>query len=418
MTVIVVVGTSFGDEGKGKVVDLLSEKANTVVRYAGGANAGHTLVVNGHKTILRLIPSGVLHSRVNCILGSGMVIDPFTLLAEYNSLKDSGLDLHGRLQISENAHVVLPYHREIDAWRESGSGAIGTTKRGIGPAYEDKAARRGLRFRDLFLPSTLIEKIKRALSEWNHIPSTHKFEAEKLAEDLIKATKEFDSMTCDTVGSVNWAIDNGDRVLLEGAQGALLDIDHGSYPYVTSSSAVAGGACAGAGVGPSRIDKVIGVTKAYTTRVGDGPFTTEIRGEVADRIREVGAEYGSVTKRPRRVGWLDLPALKYAAQVNGLDGLIITKLDVLTGMDVQMAENHLPLEYMEDFNVNCVGDYLPKYDHTWRWDEDISQCTAWGHLPSEVKKFILRIEKEVGVPVYMVSVGSDRNQTVIVREVW
>jgi len=337
MPTVAIVGTQWGDEGKGKIVDFYTEYADVVVRYAGGPNAGHTLVVGDDKLIVRLIPSGILRPATRCVLAQGMVIDPAVLVAEMDELERRGLSPATRLFVSDRAHVILPFHVTIDSLRETtgkGGPALGTTKRGIGPAYEDKAARRGLRMgllRDLGKAAKIIEQ---AISAWT--PTLRALGAEvpktaTLLDQLKPLAKRIVPHLADTSRLVNDAIRANQSVLLEGAQGTLLDIDHGTYPYVTSSSASAGGAAAGTGIGPTRIDKVVGITKAYATRVGGGPFPTELLDATGDKLRDDGAEFGSVTGRPRRTGWLDLPAIRYTARVNGLDALAVTKLDVLTG---------------------------------------------------------------------------------------
>lgn len=403
MSSVVVVGAQWGDEGKGKIVDLLAEEAYMVVRYAGGPNAGHTLVVNGQKTVLRLIPSGILHKNTICVMAQGMVVDPFVFNAELHALREAGVDYKGRLFVSDAAHLIMPYHIKEDKDREaSAPNPIGTTKKGIGPAYEDKIARRGVRLGDL-------RNLDKALDKADQTSRDHYRpllgSREVLHQHLVLARDILLPFLTDTSVLINDAVKAGKNVLFEGAQGTLLDIDHGSYPYVTSSSAVAGGACTGAGVGPTRINKVIGVTKAYSTRVGEGPFETEIFGNVAERIREAGGEYGSVTKRPRRIGWLDLPALKVAARVNGLDGLIITKLDTLG----QAGLKKLRVLSEVDRNGKATPPELKFVDG---WVEDISKARTWLDLPWHTRRYIEMIEKEVGVPVVMVSVGPDRSQTI------
>lgn len=399
---VVVVGAQWGDEGKGKVVDLLGEQSDMVVRFAGGPNAGHTLVVNGKKTILRLIPSGILHSNTICVMSQGMVIDPIVLEDELNALTDAGIDFKNRLFISDAAHLIMPYHLLVDGKQEfQAVNPIGTTKKGIGPAYEDKVARRGIRLGDLKDIKRAGDLACQAKYFWKgFVPIDFSDNSEAYLHFAASVILPF---LTDTSKLVNDAVKSKQNVLFEGAQGTLLDVDHGTYPYVTSSSAVAGGACTGAGVGPSKINKVIGITKAYSTRVGEGPFPTEFVGSLADQLRKAGNEYGSVTKRPRRVGWLDLQLLKYAAQVNGLDGLVVTKLDTLS----ELALKQITVNSVSDGRKSVAG-----------WDEDISQIKTFSDLPLSARNYIQMIEDEVEVPVCMVSVGPDRNQTIVIQKIW
>src|SRR5690606_30867348 len=337
MPVVVVVGAQWGDEGKGKVVDLYAERADMVVRYGGGANAGHTLVIGGDKVVTHLVPSGILHQRVKCVLGDGMVIDPTTLLEEIAALRARGLCGDGQLLISSRAHVILDYHRWLEAVREEQKGAIGTTRRGIGPAYESKAARRGVRVGDLGRPARLRELVAQNLDEITPLllaagrPAPGRAEIDRVIDGALAAGEKLAPMIGDAGRLVDRAIAGGENVLFEGAQGTLLDIDHGTYPFVTSSSTIAGGACTGVGVGPTRIDRVIGISKAYCTRVGGGPFPTEMEEATAEAWRHAGQEFGATTGRPRRCGWLDAAALRLAVRVNGLDGIALTKLDVVRG---------------------------------------------------------------------------------------
>ena len=411
MSSVVIVGAQWGDEGKGKVVDLLAENSYMVVRFAGGPNAGHTLVVNGKKTVLRLIPSGILHKNTICVMAQGMVIDPLVLKGELQALTDAGIDYTGRLFISDAAHLIMPYHILADGKQEGQAiNPIGTTKKGIGPAYEDKVARRGIRLGDLRNVDRASELAAGAKAFW--VSAVDIDACTNLEEYLRHAAEIIVPFLADTSAMVDQAIKSGKNVLFEGAQGTLLDVDHGTYPYVTSSSAVAGGACTGTGIGPTRINKVIGITKAYSTRVGEGPFETEFAGDIAHRIREAGNEYGSVTKRPRRVGWLDLPALKYAAQVNGLDGLAVTKLDTLSHAKMKR------FWVRSEFDV-CGGKLSkPDLKLVDGWEEDLSQAKSLSDLPENTRRYLQMIEDEVGVPVVMVSVGADRTQTIPVGNIW
>ncbi len=417
MSAVVVVGAQWGDEGKGKVVDLYAPHADLVVRYAGGANAGHTLVVGGEKLILHLIPSGILHEQTRCIIGQGTVIDPSVLLREIEALHARGVATDERLLVSQRAHVVLPHHKLIDELREAQSNdAIGTTKRGIGPCYEDKVARRGIRMGDLLDAARLRTKLEPNLASWHPIAEALGGElvgADEVAEQYAQLGEALRGVIGDASTVIRDAIRNDQRILLEGAQGTMLDIDNGTYPFVTSSSAVAGGACAGAGIGPTHIGRAIGIAKAYTTRVGGGPFPTELEDDTGQQLRDAGAEYGSTTGRPRRCGWLDLVALRHAVSVNGLDELAITKLDVLTGLpelkvcvayelDGQQLA-HPPYERIESVQ--------PVYETLEGWEEDLVSCRTRDDLPAAARGYLARIEQEVGCRIGVVSVGPDREDT-------
>ena len=421
MPAVVIVGAQWGDEGKGKIVDIFTERADMVVRYGGGPNAGHTLVVGDDKIVVRLVPSGVLREGVPCVLGQGMVIDPKSLVSELDHLAQRGVAAEGRLVVSDRAHAILPYHVTIDGLREQGKGAIGTTKRGVGPCYEDKVARRGITlgaFRD---PARLRELVARALEGWAPIlgalgdkgPTT-----DEVLEAIEPTRARIVKMLAATQPLVERAIKADKRVVLEGAQGTLLDIDHGTYPFVTSSTPTAGGACVGAGVGPSRIDEVIGLVKAYTTRVGGGPFPTELHDDVGNRIRKVGAEFGSVTGRPRRTGWLDLPALRYAVAVNGLDGLALTKLDVLTGLDeVKVCVAYdTPSGRTTDFPIDDLDDAKPVLQSFPGWKEELGKARALGELPAAAREYVRFIESEAGCPMVLASIGPRRDETIVLRD--
>jgi len=418
MPAIVVVGAQWGDEGKGKVVDLFTEEAQVVARYAGGANAGHTLYIGDQKLVMRLVPSGVLRPGVRCVLGQGMVIDPVGLDQELSELAERGRDARPDIVVSERAHLVLPYHKQIDALREQGSQALGTTKRGIGPAYEDKAGRRGVQALLLRRPAQLREVVGRAIDAW--APTLRALGAPVPDVDGVLGPLEpyfarLLPLLGDGSREVNEAIRQGKRVLLEGAQGTLLDVDHGTYPFVTSSSSAAGGACTGLGVGPSRIDKVVGVTKAYTTRVGEGPFPTELSDATGQKIREIGGEFGAVTGRPRRTGWLDLPALRYAARVNGLDGLAVTKLDVLTGFDEILVCGAYTtpdgrLDELPDLGAGFQGK--PEYTSLPGWSEPLTSARSLADLPANARAYLDHIEQQLNVPVDLVSVGPRRSETI------
>jgi adenylosuccinate synthase len=429
MAAVVIVGAQWGDEGKGKIVDLYTEFADMVVRYGGGPNAGHTLVIrnaNGEndKVVVRLIPSGILRPGVRCVLGQGMVIDPGSLIGEIDELVRRGhlptaLDAR-RLAVADRAHAILPYHVLVDTLREKGEGAIGTTKRGVGPCYEDKVGRRGVplgAFRDLKRLEGLARAALRAWEPQIRALGGVPPELGEIMDRLAPLAPRIVPLLADAGALVDDALKANKNVLLEGAQGTLLDIDHGTYPFVTSSSAVAGGACTGAGVGPTRIHAVMGLTKAYCTRVGSGPFPTELSGETGDRLRKAGDEFGSVTGRPRRTGWLDIPALRYAVRVNGLSGLALTKLDVLTGLrELKMCVAYergqerrleLPAEDLEQFT--------PVYETAKGWDEDLSKAHALADLPPAARAYIERIESLAECPVALVSVGSRRDETIVLK---
>jgi adenylosuccinate synthase len=422
MSAVVVVGAQWGDEGKGKVVDLYAPYAELVVRYAGGANAGHTLVVNGEKLILHLIPSGILHEQTQCVVGQGTVIDPAVFLKEIQALSERGVATDGRLLVSQRAHVVLPHHKLIDALREKKSNeAIGTTKRGIGPCYEDKVARRGVRMGDLLQSEMLRRKLDANLECWRPVaedlggtlPS-----AEEIAAEYAALGEALRGYIGDAAAIVRKSIGAGEKILLEGAQGTMLDIDNGTYPFVTSSNAVAGGACAGAGIGPTQIRRAVGIAKAYTTRVGGGPFPTELEDETGQLLRDSGAEYGSTTGRPRRCGWLDLVALRHAVAVNGLGELAITKLDVLTAVDaIQLCVAYeLDGERLDYPPYERIEAVEPVYETLEGWDEDLSGCRTRADLPAAAQAYLARIEHEVGCPIGVVSVGPDREETADLRD--
>jgi len=420
MPATVVVGAQWGDEGKGKIVDLLTPYAEVVVRYAGGANAGHTLVVRGEKIVLHLVPSGILHAGQECIVGQGCVVDAGTLLEEIDLLEVRGISTKGRLFVADRAHVVLPHHRLIDALREQADPKIGTTKRGIGPAYEDKVGRVGVRVGDLIRPG-LEAKVAANLASWSPriealggtTPS-----ASEITAVLLAQAERLRPYLADGARRAGDAIERGAKVLLEGAQGTMLDIDYGTYPFVTSSSATSGGACTGGGVGPTRIERVIGICKAYATRVGGGPFPTEMHGEAGEALRQAGAEFGATTGRPRRCGWLDLPALRFAARVNGMTSIAMTKLDVLTGMpELQLATGYrLDGEVIDEPPFEGLERVEPIYETHAGWTEDVTHCRTLEELPANARKYLARIEELVGCPIGIVSVGPDREQTIGLTE--
>ncbi|MCA9674697.1 MAG: adenylosuccinate synthase [Kofleriaceae bacterium] len=428
MSVVIVVGAQWGDEGKGKVVDILSERADAVVRYGGGANAGHTLVIGGQKLVTHLVPSGVLHPGKMCVLGDGMVVDPHTLLEEIAACQDRGLLASGELLVGEGAHVILPYHRLVEGLREDQRKAIGTTRRGIGPAYEAKVGRRGVRVRDLLRPARLAELVAQNVDEltplMRHLggdaPAAD--EVQRWIDEALAAGERLRPFVTDTSRWVYRAIQAGKHVLFEGAQGGLLDIDHGTYPYVTSSSTIAAGACQGVGIGPTAIDRVIGITKAYATRVGGGPFPTELDGDEGDRLRQAGGEFGATTGRPRRCGWLDLPALRLGARLSGMGGLALTKLDVLGGLPEVKACVGYKLDGHEldelPMDPEDVARAEPVYQSWPGWGPMPAGARTLEDLPAAARRYVEAIERLAGVPFTMVSVGADRTETILLDDVF
>ena len=421
MGVVVVVGAQWGDEGKGKIVDLYTQDADVVVRYGGGANAGHTLVVDGKKVVLHLVPSGVLHAKTRCVLAQGTVVDPAVLLSEMDELTSRGLldpsAAHARLAISDRAHVVLPQHVVVDRLREAGAGALGTTKRGIGPAYEDKAARRGVRLGDLLDRKRFEPKLVANLEAWAPVVSALGGELPPVSSILdvyLAHGERLRPFICDTAKIVADAVARRENILLEGAQGTMLDVDHGTYPFVTSSSTTAGGACAGAGIGPTAITSVIGITKAYATRVGGGPFPTELHGAEGERLRSVGAEFGATTGRPRRCGWLDMPALRFAVRINGINALAMTKLDVLSGFEeLRICVGYeLHGQPLSDLPFDDLESLVPVYETLPGWTENLSHCRTIEELPARARAYVTRLEELAGCKIGLVSVGADRAETI------
>jgi adenylosuccinate synthase len=415
----VLVGVQWGDEGKGKVVDVLTEYYDIVARYQGGANAGHTVVVDGKKFALQLIPSGILRPGKIAVIGNGVVLDPEALLCELKTIEGAGVHVGDRLRISDRSHLILPYHRmhEIAAEAARGSAKLGTTSKGIGPSYEDKAARRGLRCCDLRDPDLFRRRCHEAIQEGcRYASAVPPANADEFVESYYALAQRVLPYLTDVSEFLNREMDGGRTVLFEGAQGLLLDLDHGTYPYVTSSSTAAGGACTGTGVGPTRIGWAVGVSKAYTTRVGSGPFPTEVQGKGADRLRERGGEYGTVTGRPRRCGWFDIPAARYSARVNHLSALAITKLDILddlaeipVGVEYQLAGKRLrefPPEVEVLDRVSVRYETLPGWQHSTFGLKDYSQ------LPPNAKKYLQFVSEHVGVEIAMVSTGPERGQTI------
>jgi len=427
MSTVVVVGTQWGDEGKGKITDYLAETAEVVARYQGGNNAGHTIIFDGNKYKLHLIPSGIFYKDKVCVIGNGMVVDPKALVAELDYLHGFGFSTKN-LKISNRAHVIMPYHIKLDQVEEEskGSNKIGTTRKGIGPAYMDKAARIGIRIADLLDKEEFARKLERNLAEKNRVLEklydTTGFELQEILDEYLGYAEIIRPYVADTSVVLNDAIDRGSRVLFEGAQGVMLDIDQGTYPYVTSSNPIAGGVTIGSGVGPTKIHQVIGVAKAYTTRVGDGPFPTELHDAIGDHIREVGFEYGTTTGRPRRIGWFDSVVVRHARRVSGITGLAITKLDTLSGLDTLRICTAYKYngEIIEEFpaNLNILSKCEPVYEEMPGWKEDITGVRHINDLPENARHYIERITQLTGIPLSIFSVGPDREQTNIVRGVY
>ena len=419
MPCTVVVGAQWGDEGKGKIVDALSARSEIVARYQGGPNAGHSVIWNGDTIVLHLVPSGILHERTRCLVGNGVVIDLLGFRAEVEHLAELGVSVNGRIGVSPAAHLILPYHRTVEALAERGPGSIGTTGRGIGFAYRDKAARTGLRIADLFDPEAFAAGAERNLEHLRReYPGAglERLSGRAVHEELLDAARWIEPMVCDVSLELDVALRAGRHVLLEGAQGTLLDLDHGTYPYVTSSAASAAGAPLGVGLGPTAVDRVIGVSKAYTTRVGHGPFPSEMPASEAARLREAGEEYGATTGRPRRCGWLDLPALRYAARINGLDQLIITKLDVLDEFETIEAVVGYERDGRPEPGFPASGAHLERCRPVSRtfpgWKSPTTAARQWRDLPPNARDYLEWIERESGVPIVTVSVGAGREAEV------
>jgi adenylosuccinate synthase len=427
MSSVVVVGTQWGDEGKGKITDFLSENAEVIARYQGGNNAGHTIKFNGETYKLHLIPSGIFYKEKISVVGNGMVVDPKAILTELKYLHDRNINTDN-LRISNRAHVILPYHLKLDEVEEESKGAnkIGTTKKGIGPAYMDKAARIGIRIADLLDREVFEEKLARNLVEKNRllerIYETEGFKLEDILNEYYEYGQQIKQYVCDTSVVLNDALDEGRRVLFEGAQGVMLDIDQGTYPFVTSSNPVAGGVTIGSGVGPTKIKHVVGVSKAYTTRVGDGPFPTELNNDIGHQIREVGREYGTTTGRPRRVGWFDSVVVRHARRVSGITDLSLNSIDVLTGIEtlkICVAYKYKG-EVMEEFpaSLKVLAECEPVYEELPGWTEDITGCKTLSDLPANARHYLERVAQLTGIPLSIFSVGPDRTQTNVVHSPW
>jgi adenylosuccinate synthase len=422
----VIIGAQWGDEGKGKIVDVLSHNFSIVARYAGGHNAGHTVIIKGKKFVLQLVPCGVLRKGCRSVIGNGVVLDPLAFLKEVAALRQAGVQVDGNLFISNRAHVILPYHRMIEMGAENAPGRvkIGTTSRGIGPAYEDKMGRRGLRVADLLDSELLRATIENACREKNMIAhalfNSEPLDADSMYREYADAAQKIAPFVCDTAVLINRALSQGESVMFEGAQGAMLDIDHGTYPFVTSSSATAGGAVTGTGVPPNAISTVVGVTKAYCTRVGSGPFPSEVQGEVADQLRARGNEYGAVTGRPRRCGWVDLPLLRYAQMINGVNWWVVTKLDVLDELkEIPVCVGYkidgkktdtIPALATGFDHVKCVYEKMPG------WKKSTLGVTEFDKLPKKAQDYLRFLEKESGAKIGMVSTGPDRDQTIFLPD--
>jgi adenylosuccinate synthase len=419
---LAVVGAQWGDEGKGKIVDLLTPHFSIVARYQGGHNAGHTVYVGGTKFVLRLIPSGILHPGVTCVIGNGVVVDPDALLVEIDELRRHDITADDRLVISEKAHLILPYHRELDLLAEArrGERKIGTTSRGIGPAYEDKVARRGIRVGDLFDAASLADEVRENVSARNRLIRDTTLDWRPVYDRLLVNAERMRPWVGDVSLFLSRSMAEGRRILFEGAQGTLLDIDHGTYPFVTSSNASVGGVCTGLGVGPHTIHAVLGVVKAYSTRVGEGPLPTELTGESGNRLREGGQEYGAVTGRPRRCGWYDAVAVRYAVRINGLDGIALTKLDVLDGLrEIQVCHAYERNgEMLNDYpaDIRYLADCKPVYETMSGWSRPTAGLRSFDELPPEAKRYIARLEEVSGVAVALISTGSDRADTIVRNE--
>ncbi|HUA14148.1 MAG TPA: adenylosuccinate synthase [Verrucomicrobiae bacterium] len=422
----VIVGAQWGDEGKGKIVDVLSENFSVVARYAGGHNAGHTVIINGKKFILQLVPCGVLRAGCRSVIGNGVVLDPLAFLKEVGALREAGVKVDGNLFVSSRAHVILPYHRMIELASENAPGRvkIGTTSRGIGPAYEDKMGRRGLRVADLLDLQLLRKHIENAVREKNMIAhalfNSEPLDADKMYKEYAAAAEKVAPFVADTAVLLNDALNQGQSILFEGAQGTMLDIDHGTYPFVTSSSATSGGAVIGSGVAPNAISTVIGITKAYCTRVGEGPFPSEEKGAAGESLRKRGNEYGAVTGRPRRTGWLDLPLLRYSGMINGTSWLVVTKLDVLDDLaEIPVCvsykingktANEVPAQASGYEKIECIYRNLPG------WRTSTEGITEYDKLPPQARDYLSFVAKETGARIGMISTGADRDHTVLVEE--
>lgn len=416
----IIVGAQWGDEGKGKIVDMLAENVDIVARYQGGANAGHTVCIGEKEYVLHLIPSGIFHPRITCVIGNGVVIDPTALLQEISQLEGAGINIGGRLLISHNAHLIMPYHKLLDTIREQGSTRIGTTGRGIGPAYIDKFMRTGIRIVDLLDRDVLARKLKASLEEKNQILTMvygeTKIDVDALINEYQEFDKKIDEYVTDTAWYLNRALKDGKRIIAEGAQGALLDVDHGTYPFVTSSNPTSGGACTGLGIPPTAVNSIVGIVKAYCTRVGNGPFPTELADATGERLRTLGHEYGATTGRPRRCGWFDAVAMRYSAMINGIETIAITKLDVLDQFDeIRVCIGY---EYegkrLKTFpsDVKSLMHITPVYETFEGWKTSLAHVTSYADLPTNARRYVEALAHLSSTPLWIVSVGPRRDQTI------
>jgi len=419
MPVQIIVGAQWGDEGKGKVVDMLAEHADIVARYQGGANAGHTVCIGDRTYVLHLIPSGIFHHHITCVIGNGVVIDPAALLHEIGQLREAGIDIRGRLLVSHNAHLIMPYHKMLDSMREQSAGKIGTTGRGIGPAYIDKFMRVGIRIVDLLDRDVLATKLKANIEEKNQIITKiygeAKLDVDRIIAEYQEFDKKIDEYITDTSLYLNNALKEGKRIIAEGAQGALLDVDHGTYPFVTSSNPTSGGACTGLGIPPTHVESIVGIVKAYSTRVGNGPFPTELTDGTGDRLRAIGHEFGATTGRPRRCGWFDAVALKHSAMVNGIQKTVITKLDVLdTFEEIRVCVAYEAAgKRLKSFptDVKTLERVQPVYERFEGWQTPIAEVRSYRELPSATRTYLTALAELTGTQPWIVSVGPRRDQT-------
>jgi len=423
MPVHIIVGAQWGDEGKGKIVDHLSDRVDIVARYQGGANAGHTVVIGEKQYILHLIPAGIFHPHVTCVIGNGVVIDPIALMDEIKQLQQLNIDIHGRLLISHNAHLIMPYHKLLDTIREQTTEKIGTTGRGIGPAYIDKFMRVGIRIVDLLDRDIFVTKLKRNIEEKNQILmkiyGNPELNVDKIVSEYEEFDKQIDEYVTDTALYLNSALKNGKQILAEGAQGALLDVDHGTYPFVTSSSPTSGGACTGLGIPPTSVTSILGIVKAYTTRVGNGPFPTELINETGERLRKIGGEFGATTGRPRRCGWLDAVSLRYSVMINGITHIAITKLDVLDQFEqIKICTGYsYKGKILKTFpsDVQSLTSIEPIYETFEGWNTSISDVRSYNDLPANARNYVEAMSELTGTKIQIISVGARRDQTIFIN---
>ena len=423
MAVDVIVGAQWGDEGKGKVVDLLSEHADIVARYQGGANAGHTVCIGEQQFVLHLIPSGIFHEHITCVIGNGVVIDPTALMNEIEQLAAAGVDITGRLLISHNAHLIMPYHKQLDVIREQSTNRIGTTGRGIGPSYIDKFMRIGIRIVDLLDRDVLARKIRVNIDEKNQLLTKvygkTKIDVDEIINEYQEFDKRIDEYVTDTALYLHSALKENKRIIAEGAQGALLDVDHGTYPFVTSSNPTSGGACTGLGIPPTAVQSIAGITKAYCTRVGNGPFPTELNDDTGERMRKIGNEFGATTGRPRRCGWFDAVALRYSAMVNGIERIAVTKLDVLdTFEEINVCTGYeFAGRRLKTFPTDLASLHriTPVYERFEGWNAPLSSMTSFQQLPNNARRYLDALAELTGTRLWLISVGPRRDQTIVIQ---